>query len=78
MDILTILVIVIANLASMMFGTWLGQKVVRGERIEAPNPIKAIKENKIKKEEQVEQNRMNTILENIENYNGSSFGQKDV
>ena len=42
------------------------------------NPVKAIKEHKASKEAKVEQDRISTILQNIENYDGTANGQEDV
>jgi hypothetical protein len=43
-----------------------------------PNPVKAIKEHKASKEAKAEQDRISTILQNIENYDGTANGQEDV
>ena len=58
----------------------MGQKVTKGEPVELPsiNPMKAYREHEARKESQREQDRMNTILRNIEGYDGTSTGQMDV
>ena len=43
-----------------------------------PNPVKAIKEHKASKETKAEQDRISTILQNIENYDGTANNQEDV
>ena len=46
------------------------------------NPVKAIKndlkENKINKKEDLRRRKIETALENIENYNGTGLGQKEI
>ena len=68
------------NIACLSIGVKLGQKVDKGESIELPNinPIKAIREREDRRIADKEQNKLDTILQNIENYNGTSQGQKDV
>ena len=82
--ILIIAVVGALNIACFFIGAKVGQKVTKGENIELPsvNPIKAIKEHNEKKqaekEAEREQERINTIMQNIENYDGTGRGQKDV
>lgn len=77
-----ILVAVVGALCIVCFfvGAKVGQTVARGEKIEVPevNPIKKIQEHKGKKLSAREQDRLDTILQNIDNYDGTSYGQKDV
>ena len=58
----------------------MGQKVSKGEEIQMPavNPLEAVREHRVKKEAQSEQDRIDTILRNIEGYNGTPDGQEDV
>ena len=68
------------NVVCFFIGAKVGQKVVKGEEIQAPeinltNPVKAYRE---KKKAEYEQDRIDTIMQNIESYNGTSAGQKDV
>ena len=78
MTALIIAIVGTLNIVCFFLGVMLGQKLNRGERIEAPNPIKAIEERKEKKEAKKVQDRMDVIMENIETYNGTGIGQKDV
>ena len=82
MDILTIIAVGALNIACFYFGSLVGQKVVKGEKIELPNPIHAIQENVKKREEEkeaeIERQKMEKILRNIENYDGTFAGQEDV
>ena len=80
MEILLLLVATTANIVCFIIGAKVGQKVAKGEEIKTPtlNPIKAMEERQAKKEADFEQERVNTIMENIERYDGTAFGQKDV
>lgn len=69
--LVTLIVNSIANILCFLFGAKIGQKIVKGETIEMPtisNHIEKIKEHREKKEHEIEQNKMQQILENIDNY----------
>lgn len=80
--IILVLSIGIMNILCFFIGAKVGQKVVKGEDIKLPNPIKAIEETKesweFKKEQEEERERLKIQLENIDNYNGTPLGQKDI
>lgn len=80
MEILIILIVGTLNVVCFFVGAKVGQKVVKGEDIKTPvlNPMKAIREAQDKKEAQREQDRLSTIMQNIENYDGTGAGQKEV
>lgn len=78
MDALTLLAFGFICLACFVTGAKVGQTVSKGESIEMPNPIKAYKQHEARREDQKEQDKFNTILSNIESYDGTSFGQKEV
>jgi hypothetical protein len=82
MEILLILTVGALNIACFFIGAKVGQTVAKGEKIKAPevnlNPIKAIQEHEERKEAKRKQERVDTILRNIDNYNGTSSGQEDV
>lgn len=80
MEILTILGIGALNIACFSIGAKIGQAVVRGEKVTvAPeNPIKAIREREEKRQAKEEQERIDTIMRNIDNYDGTDRGQQDV
>ena len=67
---------------SFMFGAKVGQAASKGEEIKLPNPIEAAKQHREKKEAQKEaereQNRIDSIMRNIDNYDGTGYGQEDV
>ena len=68
------------NLACFVAGAKIGQKVVKGEPVETPilDPFKAYREHQDRKQAETEQNKLATIMENIESYDGTGYGQKDV
>ena len=77
--ILGFLVLVgIQNLICMIIGLKVGLALSKGESISLPNPIKAYKEHTANKEAKAELDKIETILRNIENYDGTGFGQMDV
>ena len=80
MDSLILLAAGVINLACFFVGAKVGQKVAKGEKIETPNlnPMQAIRERQDKKAAQIEQDRIDIIMQNVEAYNGTSQGQKDV
>ena len=68
------------NVVCFYFGANVGSTVAKGEKIEVPNinPIAKIREHLDKREAQREQDRYETIMQNVENYDGTSNGQRDV
>lgn len=80
MEVVMILSVGFVCMACFLMGAKVGQTVAKGEAIETPtvNPIKAVKEHNAKKEAEMAQHRMNIILSNIENYDGTAKGQEDV
>lgn len=80
MTALIILIVGALNVACFLIGAKIGQKVARDETIELPelNPMKLISDIQQRKEETKAQREYDTILENIEIYDGTPAGQKDV
>jgi hypothetical protein len=81
METLAIIAVVgTLNVVCFFIGSKVGQTVAKGEKIEVPsiNPMEKIRAMQDKKEAQREQDRYDTILKNVENYNGTDMGQKDV
>lgn len=77
---LIVLFVVMGCLACFIVGAKVGQTASKGEEIKlpAPDPIKAIREHKDKKKTDEESKRLEVIMQNIDNYDGTSRGQKDV
>jgi hypothetical protein len=71
-------VIAASNVLCFIVGARVGQKVVKGEQVEMPDPIQAIRNTKTKIEAYKEQDRMDILWQNIESYDGTSNGQRDV
>ena len=65
---------------SFIIGAKVGQGVQKGEKVETPtvNPMKAYRERREKQEAEMAQNKFDTILRNVDSYNGTAFGQEDV
>lgn len=78
MDILTILAVGTLNIACFLIGAKVGQMVSRGEAIKMQSPAEKRIERQEKKANRTEQDRINTILRNVERYDGTSLGQEDV
>ncbi len=80
MDILTVLVVGTLNIVCFFIGAKVGQAVVKGKDLELPsvNPMKAYREMQEKREAEKEQNKLDTILRNVERYDGTEFGQEDI
>lgn len=78
--VLTILMTGTLCCVCFLIGAKVGQKVSKGEAVELPsvNPIRAIKESREQKEAEMEQDKLDTILRNIERYDGTGKGQEDV
>ena len=80
MDALAILTLGFICLSCFLMGAKVGQTVSKGEDIELPsvNPMDAYRKHEAKKEAQKEHDRLDTIMRNIESYDGTSTGQREV
>lgn len=80
MELILILGVGALNIACFFIGAKVGQTVQKGEKITVPSvdPLKPVREREARKEAEIEQSRVNTILRNIENYDGTARGQEDV
>ena len=82
MEIALAIIICLNSVICFIVGAKVGQKVVKGETVEMPNPIKAvsnaIEEHKEKKEKEEVDEYYKAILQNIDNYDGTSAGQVKV
>ena len=65
---------------SFVIGARVGQKIVKGEevKIDVPHPVEAIKEHLEKKDVEREQSKIEVMMENIDNYDGTDLGQKEI
>lgn len=78
MEILLICAVGVLNIICFFVGAKIGQKVVKGEEIKSPEFRNPIREYLNNKDAEAEQKRYKTIMDNIDSYNGTSAGQKDV
>lgn len=80
MEILLILVVGTLNVACFFIGAKVGQAVSKGEKIELPeiNPLELYRKHEANKEADAEKKKLDTIMENIEAYDGTGNGQKDI
>lgn len=80
MEILLLLVAGAMNVACFLIGAKVGQMVVKGERIELPtvNPLEIARKKEAIREADRAKDRMDTILRNIDKYDGTATGQEDV
>ena len=80
MEVLLLAVMGITNLFCFIIGARVGQRVTKGEPVEVPNvnPVKAIREAQARKEADRQQETLDVMLSNIECYDGTGYGQKDV
>lgn len=81
MSFIEIVVIMIINLLSFVIGAKIGQDISKKKDISL-NPIKAVSEtietHKEKKQADLEERKLKTMLDNIDNYDGTGFGQKNI
>lgn len=75
---LLILFLEIGNIVCFYLGAKIGQTIVNNKEIKIPDPIKAVTQIKENKEIRKEQEKLNIMLENISNYDGTELGQKDI
>lgn len=80
MEVLLLAVTGLLNITCFVIGAKVGQTVSKGENVKTPNlnPLKAYRENRAKKAVEIEQEKRNKVLRNIERYDGTSKGQEDV
>ena len=79
MDALALAIMGAVNIACFIIGAKVGQTAKKGKDIGVEFlPVRPIKGFKQKKEDQKEQDRMETIMRNIDAYDGTSVGQKEV
>jgi hypothetical protein len=80
MEALTIIFTGILCIVCFCIGAKVGQTVSKGETLELPsaNPFDAYRKNEARKMAQEERDRINTILRNVDNYDGTGRGQEEV
>ena len=82
MEILFVTILSILNIGCFFIGLKIGLKVSKGEEPKITDPIKAVEDYKEEKEEKKESRKqkeeLQIMLENINNYDGTGSGQKDL
>lgn len=78
MEVLLIAVVAASNILCFAIGAKVGQKVVKGESVELPDPMKTVREHQSRQEAKKEQSKIDAIMRNIDNYDGTEYGQEDV
>lgn len=75
------IILCVINLISMLLGIKIGMSVASKKDLSL-NPIKAIQEHKQerieKKEADLKDRQLKTMLKNIDNYDGTEFGQEEI
>lgn len=77
-QLLMVVFICLSNVACLIVGTKVGQKAYRGEEIKLPNPVEKVQSFKDSQEYKKEQENLDIMLHNIDVYDGTSLGQKDM
>ena len=80
MEIVLVLCIGAMCICCFVIGAKVGQAVSKGEDIMLPtiNPIEAYRERENKKHARMEQDKLDTIMRNIEAYDGTDSRQEDL
>lgn len=77
-SLLLVVFISLSNIACLIVGAKIGQKAYRGEEIKLPDPVAKVKSIKDSQERKKEQEAVETMLYNIDVYDGTGLGQKDI
>lgn len=80
MEILLVITVGVMCIVSFVIGAKVGQAVAKGEKVDVsvPNPMEAIRHAQDRREAEREQDRLDVIMRNIDNYDGTGNGQQDV
>lgn len=80
MEIALLAITGLLNIICFVIGAKVGQTVSKGEKVDLPklNPLSAFRANEARKKAEIEQDKVNTVLRNIERYDGTSKHQEDV
>lgn len=80
MELLLMALLSLSNILCFLIGAKVGQKVVKGEPVELPtvNPMDVYREHQERKEAERVQEKVEAIMRNIDNYDGTAYGQEEV
>ncbi len=79
--LLALLITGTLNVVCFLIGVMVRQKVDRGETVEmpkAPSPVKIVNSMRADRVAKAEQQKYETILQNIESYDGTGLGQQEI
>ena len=78
--VLIMLCWVASNVACFLIGAKVFEAAAKSKEIKLPtvNPVQIVREHRAKQEAEMEQGRLETIMQNIENYDGTGHKQEDV
>lgn len=78
--LLILVVTTFGNVCCFILGSRVFQQISKGEKVgvEIPNPVKVVQNTLDSFEEKKEQEKYKVIMDNIDNYNGTSIGQKEI
>ena len=78
--LLLLLVMSAGNVACFVIGVKVGQATAKGEEVKLPvvKPTEPVEEHQVQNEAEMEKSRLETILQNVDNYDGTDEGQVDV
>lgn len=79
-ELLLVVFICLSNITCLVVGVKVGQKAYRGEEIamKIPNPVEKVQSFKVSQENKKEQEAIKDMLYNIDVYDGTSLGQRDI
>lgn len=79
-SIILVLVVGLLMMFCFLLGARTSQKAYKKEEIKMPtlNPVKAFQEHTERVEQTKKEKEYNTMLENINNYDGTGLGQKEI
>lgn len=80
MEVLLMALLTLSNILCFVIGAKVGQKVSKGEEVQLPtvNPMEVYREHKEQREVERKQRELDTIMRNIDNYDGTPNGQEEV
>lgn len=76
--LLFMVIMAASNIFCFLIGARVGQKVVKGEEVKLPDPVDAIREHQSNKAMKQKMSQFETIMHNVDTYDGTGYGQRDV
>lgn len=78
--ILLVLIVSAVNVWCFTLGAKVAQTVMQGGKVETPkvDPLKSYREHKEQKAMDEQRSKLESIMRNIDNYDGTPFGQEDI